>query len=87
MGGAEVDLPVRIGGEVLGVLSAESRQPHAFNRDDLEVLTAAAQQAGLAIEKARLLAAERQRADELDARAAARRRTGRAAHHHGRRHG
>jgi len=30
------------------------------------VLTAAAHQAGLAIEKARLLAAERQRADELD---------------------
>jgi GAF domain-containing protein len=67
LGGAEVDVPVRIGGEVLGVLLAESRQPHAFNRDDFEVLTAAAQQAGLAIEKARLLSAERQRADELDA--------------------
>ena len=67
MGGAEVDVPVRIGGKVLGVLIAESRQPHAFSQDDLEVLTAAAQQAGLAIEKARLLAAERQRADELDA--------------------
>jgi signal transduction histidine kinase len=62
-----VDVPVRIGGEVLGVLVAESRQSHAFNQDDFEVLTAAAQQAGLAIEKARLLAAERQRADALDA--------------------
>ncbi|MHC4434677.1 MAG: GAF domain-containing protein, partial [Planctomycetota bacterium] len=67
MGGAEVDVPVRIGGRVLGVLTAESKEPHAFNQDDFEVLTAAAQQAGLAIEKARLLAAERQRADELDA--------------------
>jgi len=67
LGGAEVDVPVRIGGEVLGVLVAESRQSHAFNQDDFEVLTAAAQQAGLAIEKARLLAAERRRADELDA--------------------
>jgi len=67
LGGAEVDVPVRIGGKVLSVLIVESRQPHAFRQDDFEVLTAAAQQAGLAIEKARLLAAERQRADELDA--------------------
>ena len=47
-------MPGRIGGEVLGVLTAESKQRHAFNQDDFEVLTAAAQQAGLAIEKARL---------------------------------
>jgi len=67
LGGSEVDVPVRIGGKVLGVLVAENRQPHAFRQEDFEVLTAAAQQAGLAIEKARLLAAERQRADELDA--------------------
>jgi signal transduction histidine kinase/CheY-like chemotaxis protein len=52
---------------VLGVLSAENREKNAFNQDDFEVLTAATHQAGLAIEKARLLAAERQRADELEA--------------------
>jgi len=67
MGGAEVDVPIRIGGEVLGVLTAESKQRDAFSQDDFEVLTAAAQQAGLAIKKARLLAAERRRADELEA--------------------
>ena len=67
MGGSEVDVPVRIGEQVLGVLVAESQQTHAFGQDDFEVLTAAAQQAGLAIEKARLLAVERRRADELDA--------------------
>ena len=67
MWGSEVDVPVRIGDQVLGVLVAESRQPHAFSQDDFEVLTAAAQQAGLAIEKARLLATERQRAEELNA--------------------
>ncbi|KPL20199.1 MAG: hypothetical protein AMJ93_12540, partial [Anaerolineae bacterium SM23_84] len=67
MGGSEVDVPVRIGGQVLGVLTAESKQLDAFSPDDFEVLTAAAQQTGLAIGKARLLAAERQRADELDA--------------------
>ena len=66
-GGSEVDVPVQIGGKVLGVLSAESREVDAFSQDDFEVLTAAAQQTGLAIEKARLLAAERKRADELDA--------------------
>jgi len=67
MGGAEVDVPIRIGGKVLGVLTVESNKPDAFSQDDLKVFTAAAQQAGLAIEKARLLAAERQRADHLDA--------------------
>jgi PAS domain S-box-containing protein len=65
--GSEVDVPVKIGGKVIGVLIAEKRETHAFSQNDFEVLTAAAQQAGLAIEKARLLAEERQRADELDA--------------------
>ncbi|HSF82924.1 MAG TPA: PAS domain S-box protein [Anaerolineales bacterium] len=67
MGGSEVDVPIRIGGKVLGVLVAESRQLDDFNEDDFEVLTAAALQVGLALENARLLAAERKRADELDA--------------------
>jgi signal transduction histidine kinase/CheY-like chemotaxis protein/putative methionine-R-sulfoxide reductase with GAF domain len=67
LGGAEVDVPIHIGGEVLGVLTAESKELDAFRPDDFEVLTAAAQQTGLAIGKARLLAAERKRADELDA--------------------
>lgn len=66
-GGSEVDVPIRIGGKVRGVLSVENQALSAFHQDDFEVLTAAAQQAGLAIEKARLLAAERRRADELDA--------------------
>jgi PAS domain S-box-containing protein len=67
MGGSEVDVPIRIGGTVQGVLIAESRQRDAFDQEDFEVLTAATQQAGLAIGNARLLAAERARADELDA--------------------
>ncbi len=65
--GSEVDVPIRTGEQVLGVLIVESRQPDSFNQDDFEVLTAAAQQAGLAIEKAQFLAAERQRANELEA--------------------
>lgn len=66
-GGSEVDVPVRIGGEVLGVLVAESKEIDAFNLEDFEVLTAAAHQVGVAIEKARSLAAEQRRADELKA--------------------
>jgi signal transduction histidine kinase/DNA-binding response OmpR family regulator len=66
-GGSEVDVPIRIGEQVLGVLVVENPEFDAFSQDDFEVLTAAAQQAGLAIEKARLLAEERQRADELEA--------------------
>jgi PAS domain S-box-containing protein len=54
--GSEVDVPVRIGEKVLGVLIAENREPHAFIQNDFEVLTAAAQQAGLAIENANLFA-------------------------------
>lgn len=67
MGGSELDLPVRIGGKVLGVLTAESKQQDAFSQDDFDVLTVAAQQTALAIEKARLFAIERQRVDELNA--------------------
>jgi PAS domain S-box-containing protein len=67
LGGSEVDVPVHIGGEVSGVLVAQNGQRDAFDQDDFEVLTAASQQAGLAIERARLLATERQRADELEA--------------------
>ena len=67
VGGSEVDVPIRIGEGTAGVLSVERQQLLSFNEADFDVLTAAAQQAGLAIEKARLLAAERQRADELEA--------------------
>ena len=66
-GGSEVDVPIRIGEHVLGVLAVERQQSDAFDQDDFDVLTAAAHQAGLALEKARLLAAERQRADEQEA--------------------
>jgi PAS domain S-box-containing protein len=50
----EVDVPVVIGREVLGVLIAGSRRPCAFDQDDLEVLTAAARQAAIAIHNTRL---------------------------------
>ena len=45
MGGSEVDVPVRIGGEVGGVLIAESKKHADFDSKDCEILTAASQQA------------------------------------------
>ena len=65
--GSEVDVPLQINRKLVGVLVVESNRAHAFTPDDLEILTAAANQAGIAIGRARLLSAERQRADEQEA--------------------
>jgi len=65
--GSEVDVPLQINRQLVGVLVVESNRAHAFTPDDLEILTAAANQAGIAIGRARLLSAERQRADEQEA--------------------
>jgi PAS domain S-box-containing protein len=65
--GAEIDVPLLNGDEVLGVLVVESEQPDAFGDDDFQILTAAATHTGIAIGRARLLAAERRRADEQQA--------------------
>ena len=72
--GSEVDVPLLTGIEVLGVLVVESRERGAFGPADFEILTAAAQQASIAIARVRLLeeqglllAEERRRADEREA--------------------
>ncbi|MGK7311727.1 MAG: GAF domain-containing protein [Candidatus Longimicrobiales bacterium M2_2A_002] len=62
--GAEVDVPVLDDEELVGVLVVESSEPDAFDDGDFDVLTAAAQQAGIAIGRVRLLAAERRHAEE-----------------------
>jgi PAS domain S-box-containing protein len=62
--GSEVDVPLKIQGMVKGVLVVESTEEDAFDTHDLEIIQAAAQQAGIAIGRARLLEAERRRADE-----------------------
>ncbi len=62
--GSEVDVPLRVDGRTIGVLVVESSEPHAFTEEDFEILSAAADQASIAIGRARLLAAERQRAEE-----------------------
>jgi PAS domain S-box-containing protein len=72
--GSEIDVPLRAGDDVLGVLVVESREPDAFGPVDREILTASAQHAGIALarirlieEQRRLATAERRRADERQA--------------------
>jgi PAS domain S-box-containing protein len=65
--GSEVDVPLLVNRKLVGVLVVESNRHHAFDAEDFEVLRAAAHQAGIAVGRARLLAAERRRADEQEA--------------------
>ncbi|HEY2805102.1 MAG TPA: GAF domain-containing protein, partial [Gemmatimonadales bacterium] len=65
--GSEVDVPLLANRALVGVLVVESNRPDAFDDGDFKVLTAAANQAGIAIGRARLLRAERARADEQEA--------------------
>jgi len=65
--GSEVDVPLRIDDQTIGVLVVESSEPNAFGDEDFEILKAAATQASIALGRARLLAEERRRADEFEA--------------------
>jgi PAS domain S-box-containing protein len=62
--GSEIDVPLKVDDQVAGVLVVESAEEEAFDERDLEILKAAAQQAGIAIGRTRLLASERSRANE-----------------------
>lgn len=62
--GSELDVPLRAGNKVLGVLVIESSKPDAFEKEDFENINAAVNQASIAIARARLLVSERERADE-----------------------
>lgn len=52
---SEVALPMRKRGETIGVLDVQSTQAGAFSREDLQVLTALANQVSIALENVRLL--------------------------------
>jgi len=53
--GSEVDVPLRVDGTTIGVLVVESSEPNAFGDEDFEILTAAANQAAIAVGRTRLL--------------------------------
>ncbi len=61
---AELRLPLRIGESAIGELVAQRPVGQAFAKGDVEILTAAANQASIAIARVRLLAAERVRTTE-----------------------
>ena len=65
--GSELDLPLTVDDEVIGVIVVEGAEEDAFHREDLEILTAAARQASLAIGRVRLIEQERRRAEEQKA--------------------
>src|SRR5437763_1008844 len=54
-------VPVRTRQQIMGVLSITSKTPRLFTEDEAIVLSAYAEQAAIAIEHARLLAAEEER--------------------------
>jgi phosphoserine phosphatase RsbU/P len=51
---SEMVAPIRIGTEVLGAFNLESDEPDAYEEEDMELLTAFAAQAAVAIERTRL---------------------------------
>jgi len=65
--GSEVDVPILANRELVGVLVVESNRADAFEPDDLQILAAAAHQAGIAIGRVRLLGALHVRASEQQA--------------------
>ncbi len=62
---SELDLPIKVKGKVIGVLDVQSDKPDAFSASDLPLLQSLADQAGVAIENARLFEEAQQRLKEL----------------------
>ncbi len=63
---SEMALPLRVRGEVLGVLDVQSTEPEAFTEEDVEVLQVMADQLAAAIENARLFRASEERMREIN---------------------
>ena len=52
---SEVALPLKVSGETIGVLDVQSTEANAFSTEDLQILTALANQVSIALENTRLL--------------------------------
>ncbi len=63
---AEVSVPLIVDGQLLGVIDAESTHRNAFTKPDEHLLVALASELATAIEKTRLLEAERRRRKEAE---------------------
>ena len=63
---SELAVPIKIKGQIIGVLDVQSAESNAFNEDDLFILEVLADQIGVTVENARLLEAEQQRRREAE---------------------
>ncbi|MGD2147942.1 MAG: GAF domain-containing protein, partial [Anaerolineae bacterium] len=63
--GSEVAVPIKTKEKTVGVLNVQSLELDAFDKSDLAVLQALADQAAIAIENARLFEAEQRRAEQF----------------------
>lgn len=63
--GSELCVPLKAGGQILGVLDVEDERRGVFGPDDVQVLEALADQLVVILDKARLLESERRRADRI----------------------
>ena len=74
--GSELDVPLKAGERVVGVLSIECDTPDGFERDDVPFLETLADQIAVAIQNSRLYAAAQRQAQQLRAINAVARRIG-----------
>ncbi len=64
---SEMALPLKTGGLVIGALDVQSKQPAAFDDDDVNILQTMADQLAVAIANARLFEATRRQLEEMAA--------------------
>jgi diguanylate cyclase (GGDEF)-like protein len=64
---SEIFVPLKVKGNLIGVLEIEHERPHAFGDKDVRILTSFANQAAIAIDNARLYEAEKTRTEHLGA--------------------
>jgi PAS domain S-box-containing protein len=63
---SELALPLKAGGQVIGVLDVQSQQPSAFDAEDVQVLQIVADQLAVSIQNLRLLREMQQTVRELE---------------------
>ncbi|HFD38544.1 MAG TPA: GAF domain-containing protein, partial [Anaerolineae bacterium] len=61
---AELDVPITVKGRVIGTLTVQSDRPNAFDQSDVTLMQSLANQAGIAIENARLFEQVQARMEE-----------------------
>lgn len=63
---SEMALPLKVEGNIIGVLDVQSEQPHAFTDEDVAIMQVMADQLAIAIERTRLLQEVERNLQELE---------------------